>query len=319
MGLKHFIRWKKSWNYNMNDKRIKIDSENWLHKSGNIIISCHYTDKYDCAVEENEEDLILYISNENKTEDVSLKINKSSGVYFLEKSETVEPLLINSEKQSFDVIKEKSGCLLNEDSANNVFFYSNIADITKMFDDITGEYWEYRFSPVTLPFLFPQMYTFDDEDFMLALTFKDTPKNGIKDKFYIIDPTLKDCLKCSEDMEKFVCSETGNDKLSYFAKLVADEYLTNVIRHGLEEKFGVIGFNMKQKGEIISLTFWDKGGMWAPEDGEFYDVDPEDKETLLRPGGRGIKLIENICKTFFRHRYYGMNETSMILPREGIL
>ena len=124
------------------------------------------------------------------------------------------------------------------------------------------------------------------------------------------------CRKASE----FVLRYYGDEAFSVSTELLLEEYLVNVIMHGLNEYErlnGYIAVELCAYENELKLIVWDQGkeweGLWlTPGHAE------ESMERLnqdLAGSGRGIPIISKIASRIARQRLCGLNETMFIIPR----
>jgi len=123
------------------------------------------------------------------------------------------------------------------------------------------------------------------------------------------------CQKASTFVSKYYDSE----ELSVNAELLLEEYLDNVIIHGLNdyEKLNeYIAIKICAYERELKLIIWDHGkewnGLFMPQ--EQADQSLEELNDKLSPHGRGVPIISKIASQIRRQRYCGLNESIFVIP-----
>ena len=123
------------------------------------------------------------------------------------------------------------------------------------------------------------------------------------------------CEKAGDFVNKFY----GNDELAVRTELLLEEYLINVIQHGLSEyqKFNeYIAIKLCAFEKELKLIVWDRGKEWnslslhRESADQTLDKLNEDRAS----SGRGLPIISKIATQFSRQRYSGLNESIFIIP-----
>ena len=123
------------------------------------------------------------------------------------------------------------------------------------------------------------------------------------------------CVKASA----FIGEVCRDEALAVSAELLLEEYLVNVIVHGLSE-YEKLNEYMAVKicacEKELKLIVWDHGREWS---GDF--LLPEKAEQSLEQlndemasSGRGVPIISKIASKISRQRYCGLNETIFVIP-----
>lgn len=124
-----------------------------------------------------------------------------------------------------------------------------------------------------------------------------------------------------EKASGFVSSYYGDEELSVNTELLLEEYLINVIMHGLneyEKLHEYIAIKLCAYDDKLKLIIWDHGKEW---NGLVMQSQTAD-ETLdrlneeLMTSGRGLPIIGKIASFSSRQRYSGLNESIFFIPRK---
>ena len=123
------------------------------------------------------------------------------------------------------------------------------------------------------------------------------------------------CRKASE----FVLGYYGDEALSVSVELLLEEYLVNVIMHGLNEYErlnGYIAVELCAYKRELRLIVWDHGkeweGLWLTPGHAEESMDRLNQD--LADSGRGIPIISKIASRIARQRLCGLNETMFVIP-----
>ena len=122
-----------------------------------------------------------------------------------------------------------------------------------------------------------------------------------------------------EKAGSFVNRFSGNDELAVRTELLLEEYLVNVIQHGLSEyqKYNeFIAIKLCAFERELKLIVWDRGKEWNSFSFRRETADQTlDKLNEERsPSGRGLPIISKIATQVSRQRYSGLNESIFIIP-----
>ena len=126
------------------------------------------------------------------------------------------------------------------------------------------------------------------------------------------------CRKAAE----FVQNCYRDDAFSVSTELLLEEYLVNVIVHGLndyEKLSEYIAVEVVAYDRELKLIVWDHGkewdGLWlSPQHAE---ESMDQLNETMADSGRGIPIISTIASRISRKRFCGLNETTFIIPRAG--
>ncbi|MCD4795907.1 MAG: PAS domain S-box protein [Candidatus Cloacimonetes bacterium] len=172
---------------------------------------------------------------------------------------------------------------------------------------------------LTLPHKFKQkltdlQYDISMDDFTL-LAFQKNCLNQKKQfrKIFKITSLLQNTGPIGTECEQIVMKYFDDNKYAAKVELVVNEFLNNIMEHGLQlKKDTLIAFQIAVS-DIVTLTFWDKGLEWSiPEKKEGKDAfASEDKFR-----GLGMQIIYSLVSEISRNRYDEINETVLIFKPE---
>ena len=125
-----------------------------------------------------------------------------------------------------------------------------------------------------------------------------------------------------EKASAFVSKYYNDEEISVDAELLLEEYLVNVILHGLNEYEKLneyIALKLCAGERDLRIIIWDHGKEW---NGPFLPPDQAERslEELNDRGavtGRGVPIISRIASQISRQRYCGLNETIFVIPRKA--
>ena len=113
--------------------------------------------------------------------------------------------------------------------------------------------------------------------------------------------------------EQFIYEKFKDKKFASRVELIVDEFLNNIIRHGLMSKSDSIIMIQLVEDNELELTIWDKGKDWSlpkrRENGSYF---PDEK--LLDEAGRGLFVIYTIASEVTKQRFGEINETIIKIP-----
>ena len=170
-------------------------------------------------------------------------------------------------------------------------------------------------SCISLPGKFKQKledlhYDISTDDFTL-LSFKKITqaKNTKYRNVFTLKSLLENVGEIGQKFATVVKDVIKIESCTNGVELIMNEYLTNIIRHGLNEaRDEIIGVELVISDEI-KLTFWDKGIAWSMP-----AKDPVKSEaTDGKFGGYGMQIIHSLVKKIELTRYDDINQTTMII------
>ncbi|MBO4648320.1 MAG: SpoIIE family protein phosphatase [Lentisphaeria bacterium] len=151
-------------------------------------------------------------------------------------------------------------------------------------------------------------------------------KPRLSEKLYVFScrvPTDKKAVdEICQKASVFVTDHYHDENLSVGTELLLEEYLVNIIMHGLNEYEKLneyIAVELCAYPEELKLIIWDRGKEWnglfmTPERAE---ESMDQLNETMSASGRGIPIISKIASQISRQRYCGLNETIFIIPRQG--
>jgi PAS domain S-box-containing protein len=158
-------------------------------------------------------------------------------------------------------------------------------------------------------------YNISADDFTLVALRKRQENEDANKKIFTVKSMLQNTRNIRIECEKYVMSKVNNPELGARIELIVDEFVNNIIIHGLYHKSDTLILVEIEVGEDIVMTFWDKGIRWKlppkKSSAEYFDND-----SLFDTSGRGIPIIYSMAKEVKRNRYDDINETVIITPRK---
>lgn len=133
-------------------------------------------------------------------------------------------------------------------------------------------------------------------------------------RLFQIQPLFSQTLEVSAICEEYIAESTGDATKALFVKLIINEFVNNVIEHGLAGKTDTVIQIELDIADGTILTFRDKGKQWelpAREDSfvDFFEEMNNDNATR----GRGLQMIYSVTSSHTRRRVFDLNETTFIL------
>ncbi|MCF7910924.1 MAG: SpoIIE family protein phosphatase [Candidatus Cloacimonetes bacterium] len=160
-------------------------------------------------------------------------------------------------------------------------------------------------------------YTINSDDFTLVSFWNREMEDPSVSQLTLMRSLLTNTKDIGAFSEQFVLTnQDGNFELAMQVELIVNEFLNNIIVHGLRSKSDtVILFKMELADELI-LSFWDKGITWDIPN-KLPGQDPFANKNDLDTSGRGIPIIYSLTSKVFRKRLDEVNETVMYIPLTG--
>ena len=165
------------------------------------------------------------------------------------------------------------------------------------------------------------MLTFEKTSGNNSFTFELSQLTGGKksssSKYEKNDYKLDSVSLASTIIERLCFEKTWSERTAAEAELVASEFVTNIISHGLESNrlpIVIIQLNFDDSG--VTLRFIDNGIEWKPSILKSNLDDFFDRFDKFSESGRGMAIIKSISDSIKRQRYDGINETTIYLKRD---
>lgn len=167
-------------------------------------------------------------------------------------------------------------------------------------------------SGIILPHMFKQRlmdlnFDVSSDDFTM-LTFQKNKQNeaGKYNKLFLINSLSQNTSKIANECYQAMIEHVGNEKQATEIELVINEFINNIIEHGLQTKKDTIIAFYFDIDEKIRMRFVDNGLDWKlpqPEDNNIA------KEGKFR--GMGMQIIYTLISDIVKNRYDTINETIM--------
>ncbi|RLC58335.1 MAG: hypothetical protein DRH89_01370 [Candidatus Cloacimonadota bacterium] len=162
---------------------------------------------------------------------------------------------------------------------------------------------------LTLPYKFKQNlidnnYDISTDDFTM-LSFQKSPTNG-KSKFkkvFVLNSLLKNTGPIGHECFEIIFEHFNNTQLATKVELVFNEYMNNIIEHGLQLRKDTVIAVQLEITDIITMTFWDRGFDW-----EIPAKSEEDIASLNKFRGMGIQIILSLVTKLTKNRFDEVNE-----------
>jgi phosphoserine phosphatase RsbU/P len=161
----------------------------------------------------------------------------------------------------------------------------------------------------------------EDDICMLMIKKNKCLKSGKKCLQLTTRPDLLHADLLGMECECFITKNTGDERLAVQVELMLNEFLNNIIMHGLEKNQPVgpkiLVDLVINEGEVV-LKIWDKGKPWTFNTSPItIDEKIWDDNNKLATAGRGMAIIKSIAEKIECSRYGDLNETSFVIKREG--
>ncbi len=165
---------------------------------------------------------------------------------------------------------------------------------------------------IVLPHIFKQRLsdldydiTMDDFTLIAFRKIQDQPYR----KIYYLQSLLENTGPVGEECAESIRKIKDDSKLAIKVEIVINEFLNNIMEHGLRlKKETIIAMELTIEEEII-LRFWDKGINWdLPE-----KVKQDDMINPRKFRGLGMQIIYSQAKKIIKNRYDEINETVIII------
>jgi serine phosphatase RsbU (regulator of sigma subunit)/anti-sigma regulatory factor (Ser/Thr protein kinase) len=148
-------------------------------------------------------------------------------------------------------------------------------------------------------------YNIDSDDFTMVEFHKlPTSYEGSFKKLFIVNSLLQDTTPIGKECFAAVNTFLRDNELAIKMELVLNEFLNNIIEHGLQYKKDTIVVLQFEINKIIRMTFWDSGVDW--------EIPDRKKDNIAAPGkfrGMGMQIIHSLVSKVEKKRFDKINET----------
>ncbi len=159
-----------------------------------------------------------------------------------------------------------------------------------------------------------------DDIFLFAIKKKND--NGGIALFRNIPADILEIEDAVAETARMLSDFTGNQDWSGRVEILLSEFLTNIVKHGLEknhsQRKGII-VRVMVSGSRIFVNVIDHGKFWDYQEG----LSGKDADTILNElneqrnlSGRGLPIILRIAETITREHFWGINETTFVVAEK---
>ena len=127
-------------------------------------------------------------------------------------------------------------------------------------------------------------------------------------KLFLVNSLLQNTDSIGKECYDAVDENFQNNDLAIKVELVLNEFLNNIIEHGLQFKKDTIIAIRFEINIQISITFWDSGVGW--------EIPEQNENNIAEFGkfrGMGMQIIHTIVTSIIKNRYDGINETIIVI------
>ncbi len=162
-------------------------------------------------------------------------------------------------------------------------------------------------------------YAINADDFTLVSFWHRNKALEKNSQFTLMRSLLTNTKDIGAFCEQFILSNQDNNiELAMQIELIVNEFLNNIIVHGLRSKSDTVILLKIEISDELILTFWDKGISWDIPN-KLPGEDPFANKSDWDTSGRGIPIIYSLTSKVLRHRFDEVNETVMYIPLTGNL
>lgn len=147
-------------------------------------------------------------------------------------------------------------------------------------------------------------YELKTDDFTLLSICRESDTHDTHTQSFMLPPQLDKVPKIGAQSERALLACFNDPELAARTELVINEYLNNVIIHGLGKQSQIrpsIIVTLQMK-DSIQLTIYDRGTPWVLDENDVQEAD-KDAES-----GRGLMMIQTIANEFSVTNYSGLNQ-----------
>lgn len=165
-------------------------------------------------------------------------------------------------------------------------------------------------NPIMLPYKFKQKlldkgYDIQSDDFtMLTFHRPKTAANLRYSKLFLVNSLKQNTGQIANECYLAMINFIDNPKLATEVELVINEFLNNIIEHGMQTKKDTIIALQMEIGEKIRLLFMDNGLEW--------ELPAPKEDNIAKPEkfrGMGMQIIYKIISHIEKNRFCNINET----------
>jgi phosphoserine phosphatase RsbU/P len=152
-------------------------------------------------------------------------------------------------------------------------------------------------------------YNINADDFTMVEFHRISKKNeGLYKKLFLVNSLLQDTVPIGKECFEAVKLHLKDKDLAIKTELVLNEFLNNIIEHGLQYKKDTIVALEFEITDQIKMTFWDSG-----EDWEMPAKKEENIAALGKFRGMGMQIIHELVTEVGKQRFDEINETIIVL------
>ncbi|MDO9576669.1 MAG: SpoIIE family protein phosphatase [Candidatus Cloacimonadales bacterium] len=152
-------------------------------------------------------------------------------------------------------------------------------------------------------------YNINTDDFTMVEFQKIAPnKTGAYKKLFVVNSLLQDTIPIGKECFEAVMTHLKDNDLAIKTELVLNEFLNNIIEHGLEFKKDTIAALQLEITDKIKMTFWDSGVDW--------EIPEKTQDNIAAPGkfrGMGMQIIHSLVTKVDKQRFDEINETVIVM------
>jgi PAS domain S-box-containing protein len=156
-------------------------------------------------------------------------------------------------------------------------------------------------------------YDISPDDFTL-LSFRKQPLEDVNrmQRMFRIRSHLENSGPIGKECEMFIHSHLKNQELAAKIELIVNEFLNNIIEHGLKNKKDTIVIMEILIDEFIRITFWDKGLDWnLPEP----EITSQNQASVDKFRGLGLQIVYTLAEQVSLNRYDEINESVILVKK----
>lgn len=152
-------------------------------------------------------------------------------------------------------------------------------------------------------------YNINADDFTMVEFHKIPQKcDGLYRKMFLVNSLAQDTVPIGKECFEAVMTHLKDNDLAIKTELVLNEFLNNIIEHGLEFKKDTIVALQFEISDQIKMTFWDSGVDW--------EIPEKKQDNIATPEkfrGMGMQIIHELVTKVDKQRFDDINETVIIM------